>query len=435
MLGKQVFARWLKGELPTLVEKGVIDAEAAGRIASHYEAGPASGGWMLAAFGALGALCLLGGVILVFAHNWQHLGRFTKVALALAPLAVCHGLALFTRLTGRSGPAWKEGVGIAMNLSLAAALGIVSQTYNLGGTFEDFIKIWTLLALPVPYVTGSVGAFILWCATALLSFGNPADSRDLWQFWPLFLAALPFPVFVIRTESHGPRFSIAAISLALTTAIGAILSHKFFADTNLYLLFLLLAGGALHILGVAPEAGSSWKNPFRAIGGLGLVAAVLFLSWDDAWAHLLRDGINYNRWGLPGWYADYGVALVAAAALGWGWLTLGELRRKNLSGCFLAAAPVVYLIAKYLLAPQSTFLASLLFNLYGLALGVATIRSATHERSIGRLNAGMGLIAVLAVMRFVDSDLSMVLRGVAFIAVGLAFFAANWMMIRKGRAS
>ena len=46
-------------------------------------------------------------------------------------------------------------------------------------------------------------------------------------------------------------------------------------------------------------------------------------------------------------------------------------------------------------------------------------------------NLGMLVIAILAIARFFDSDLEFVVRGVAFIAIGLGFLVTNLVVFKR----
>ena len=64
---------WLHAELPSLVDQGVISAEAAESLRRHY--GPpdtvgAAGRLGPIVLASVGALLVGGGLILILAHNW-----------------------------------------------------------------------------------------------------------------------------------------------------------------------------------------------------------------------------------------------------------------------------------------------------------------------------------------------------------------------------
>jgi hypothetical protein len=78
---------------------------------------------------------------------------------------------------------------------------------------------------------------------------------------------------------------------------------------------------------------------------------------------------------------------------------------------------------------------ALLLNLFMLALGVFTLVRGVRAGRIFEANLGMLVIAILAVTRFFDTEFEFVVRGVAFIAIGLGFLATNLVVFkRKGRA-
>jgi len=74
--------RWLYGELPQLVEQGVLTSDAAERLRGHYgEAEPLRPARLaVVVFGVFGALLIGAGIILMLAHNWEELSRPVRAA-------------------------------------------------------------------------------------------------------------------------------------------------------------------------------------------------------------------------------------------------------------------------------------------------------------------------------------------------------------------
>src|SRR5215468_1659385 len=88
--------QWLLRELPGLVAGGVLDQAAADRLRQHLEAeAGADAGRRVAVvvFGALGALLIGGGLLLLLAHNWDDLTRSMRASLTLGLLIAAQGLA------------------------------------------------------------------------------------------------------------------------------------------------------------------------------------------------------------------------------------------------------------------------------------------------------------------------------------------------------
>jgi hypothetical protein len=72
-----------------------------------------------------------------------------------------------------------------------------------------------------------------------------------------------------------------------------------------------------------------------------------------------------------------------------------------------------------------------LIKCYALWLGIDILMRGIRSNSIARANFGLLLIAVLAISRFFDTDLSFVTRGIGFIVVGAGFLVANILLFKK----
>ncbi|HNK42078.1 MAG TPA: hypothetical protein PL002_12905, partial [Flavobacteriales bacterium] len=79
----------------------------------------------------------------------------------------------------------------------------------------------------------------------------------------------------------------------------------------------------------------------------------------------------------------------------------------------------------------SPALAAILMNIALLVLGVVTVKHGTERGSLRRMNLGLVILSATVFMRFFDSDLSFVVRGLLFIAVGCGFLYMNLRMVRQ----
>lgn len=75
--------------------------------------------------------------------------------------------------------------------------------------------------------------------------------------------------------------------------------------------------------------------------------------------------------------------------------------------------------------------ATAIMNAYVLWLSISIIIAGIHKHRLGIVNTGMPLLAALIVARFFDVELSFVVRGVAFVLVGIGFIAANVVLVRR----
>jgi len=51
------------------------------------------------------------------------------------------------------------------------------------------------------------------------------------------------------------------------------------------------------------------------------------------------------------------------------------------------------------------------------------------------VNTGMLMLAILIIARFFDSEISFVIKGLVFIAVGIGFLVTNIVLVRQKRGA
>lgn len=431
--------RWLYRELPELVGQGIVPAEAADRLRQHYgdveSAGNVAKRWAIVLFSILGAALIGGGIILLLAHNWDDLSRPLRAVISILPLAVAAGLGAWGLWTERASTAWREGVGTFQTLAIGASIALVAQTYNLGGRFDEFMLTWALLALPIAYLLRAtlpailyLVGIVVWTGSVLFDHTN----RGLWYF-PLLAAALPFLWWTARPNRYHPRPILFAWVLAVTVCIGTGLAAER-ACGRMDLWPILYAGlfALLYLVGTRwwGEAPAFWQRPLQTVGALGGVGLALILSFHDSWSHL-----NWNTHDTDEAGAALQVAtalLFPVAALGlWGWSWCRRVWGELAFGALAGLAAIGWLAAVY----DLEIFAATLFNLYLIGLGLGTLVQGFRNRRLGPVNAGMAILALLILCRFFDSDLGFVLRGVAFIVIGIGFLATNVVLLRwKGEA-
>ena len=82
--------RWLYQQLPSLIEKGVIQDETAEKIRQHFGDVDEKPDYNIAFLvaGILGAVLIGGGIILIFAYNWENLSKSWRTVLSFLPLII-----------------------------------------------------------------------------------------------------------------------------------------------------------------------------------------------------------------------------------------------------------------------------------------------------------------------------------------------------------
>jgi hypothetical protein len=436
--------RWLLAELPGLVTSGVLSEVSAEAVRKHYSSqsseAPRRLGFILSA--VLGSLLIGAGVVLLVAHNWDFLSRPVRCAIAFVPLVLSQALAVFVLLRRNESAAWCESAAILNVAAIGTAIALVSQTYQIQGDFARFILVWMLLALPVVYLLRTsvglsayfVGATVwVWSSSRVSDFLG-AQPDDLWV-WALLALGLPAFVTHLRQNRYGYATLLATIALAVAAAFSlgrtdAIGAHSFWRCSFAGFWTLVYLVGVFSFKDWRPAR----PHPFVAAGWIGILSLAVFLSFQDTWrSRQWQDAVNF----VPRHYPD---ALAAGIQIAWvlaamlfALYVFWKDREINLIPA--GFAPVTLIAWGVAKRTGNPLVPALLLNLFMLALGVFTLVRGVRAGRIFEANLGMLVIAILAVARFFDTEFEFVVRGVAFIAIGLGFLATNLVVFkRKGRA-
>jgi uncharacterized membrane protein len=422
--------QWLHEELPTLVTHGVLTTEAAESVRHYYsgrESGARGRNRAMAVFSILGAALVGSGIILLLAHNWDQMSRVVRTVLSFAPLVCAQVIAAWALWKRRDSTAWREGAGTALTLAIGATISLIAQTYNISGDFGRFMLTWTLLALPVVYLLNASMPAVLcligstvWSADVRFNGGQP-----LW-FWLLVASVLPHLWRLVRVSRVQPRAVVVCWALALCLGVGTGICASDVL-TNWWIVIYAGLLTTMYLVGERwfDEAARWWQRPFQTIGALGGFVLALLLTCKWPW----HETVTYERHDYPA--AELAVAgawLVVAVVL---WIE--SLVRRRQAGSMLGAMPVLAVIAYRIAAKDETgeLVATILFDIFLFVWGVGTLWRGLREDRLGLVNGGMLMLAGLIITRFFDSDLGFVVRGLAFIVVGIGFFATNMVLIRR----
>jgi uncharacterized membrane protein len=431
-------ARRLLSELPQLETEGVIDAATAERIRDHY--GPysdfSSSRLAMAVFAVLGSLLIGAGVILLLAHNWEHLGRGIRAAISLAPLIASQALVGWVVLKRFGSTAWREGSATLLALSVATALALVDQTYNMGGDLESFLWRWSLLLAPLPWLLNSTAVATIFLA-ALTWWAGAAkvDGHEVLWLWPLAAAVVPHAFQVMSSDRRGLRAANLgwACAVFLSVAAGLGLEHRV---PGLWIVIYCGLFALMIAVGVAVrrDEDGMWRRPLETVGVAGSAVLWLILSFAHPWKHIGWDHIRTAErfHAVASWFdiaLAVGLPLAAIVAMA----ILLDRRRHRLALLWGLSVPLVAVVWPIVAATGAEWLGVFAFNLLVFAVGIATIAEGLKSESLATVNLGMLLVAALVVVRFFDSELGFVVKGLAFIAVGIGFLAANVVLARRLR--
>lgn len=429
----QKHREWLWKELPALEEEGVLSPYYAQALREHYPLDDDAAGAhefpVTVLLGVLGAFLVGGGLILLLGHNWNELSRFLRTILVFFFLLVSQAYAGWVLWRRRRSVAARETAAVLNVCFTAAAIALIGQTYHIPGDLTAFLQVWMLLTLPVIYLLSSVATVCIYLAgISAWAVSFAAAGGTVSWFWAFYAALLPFAVVRLRTYRERPgAASCLAWGLCLhALAIGVFLE----ADLpGLWILLYTSLFASMHLAGVMLAAQPGLARAFGVVGRLGGLVLAFLLTNEWAWS-MYSYG---SQWDIsPGTAVDLLLwAVFTVATVG---LMVRVLRKGLVRDAVEGIAPVIALLvwaAVQYGAPAG--LAMLAFNAYLVALGVFWLTLGIREARLGRMNAGMALLMALLLLRFFDSDIPMVARGVVYMLLGLSVWGVNLFMQKKRR--
>ena len=429
--------QWLRGQLPELVAAGAISSENARAIEHHYESVKARANFGFVILATVGAALVGAGIILLIAHNWDELSRATRTGIAFLPLLIAQALVVFVLMRRNESRPWREAVAVFDVAAVATAISLISQTYQIQGSFAEFMRVWLLLSIPIVYLLRTtVGAVVYALGTVVWLFsrwGFISSQANPMLFWVLLLLVVPY--FWIRFRNDRDSRETATLAIALTVAaVFGLGSTADFAKADLGGIAFAGLFAAIYLCGIKFFPRTDERLHIVALlGGVGVGITAIVLSFESSW-HMSRD----LPWGQRSAAGNIGLALelllpvVAVCMAG-----LDIFHRRWRFSLTAAALPIAAAIAWGIAnscevsTRECSFAAAAVINCYALLLGIDILARGIRTNSIARANFGLLLIAALAISRFFDSDLSFVTRGVGFIVVGAGFLIANILLFRK----
>lgn len=416
-------------ELNHLLKANVITEETADRIREYYQDKKKNTGFTLfTVFAILASLLVSLGIILIVAHNWDELSKSLKVVLAFIPLVAAQSLCLYTLLRKRNIIAWGEGSATFLFFSFGACIALISQIYHIPGDLGEFIFIWMIFCIPVVYLMNSSVVSVLYLTgityyAAETGYWSGASDLNLW-YWLMLLLVLPhyYSLLKKRFDSNFTIYHNWVIPLSLTAVLGTLSAQfpeiMYIAYMSLFGVFYLMGQSSLFV------SQKRRNNGYLILGALGTVLLLLALSFEWLWEKLPTTDFKYSSLFISPEFAIALVLSIIACLLLYKSKRLHTRRFKPLDLVFLAFL-VVFLIG------MKSLISIILINIMILLIGMMTIRESVRSNHLGVLNYGLLIITALTACRFFDTDISFVLRGILFIAVGVGIFILNTWMLKK----
>ena len=420
----------MQRDLNELVAANVISQEIADKIQNYYKTKKGrSVNWLFVVFGILGGILISLGIILIIAHNWDNLPRLTKTILAFIPLIIGQVLSGYAIVKKSENITWRESVSAFVFFSVGATISLVSQIYNIPGNLSSFIMIWMLLCLPLIYLMKSSITSLLYIigityfASETGYWSSPSSTVHV--YWILLMLVLPHYYFLLKKkpESNFTIFHNYFISISIVITLGTVANTM---GELMYIAYFSLFGLFYQIGSLEHFKNQKLiNNSYLSIGSLGTIVLLLILSFDWFWKDLRHNNFQLSEVILsPEFYVSILLTLVA------GTLLYRKHYLRDLAGIKPISVVFVLFIVTFIIGLSSP-VSVVIINIIVLALGILTIIDGAKQDHLGILNFGLLIVTALVVCRFFDTDLSFIIRGLLFIAVGFGFFMTNYWMLKK----
>ena len=395
-------------ELDELTAAEVISPEVAERIRHYAEQRTQSNSShrLLTVFGALGAILIALGVIVLLAHNWDELPRWIKTFFSFLPLlagqAACGYLLFKKGLTSW----WGEAAATFTALTIGATIAMVHQVYNLpDSSFASFLTLWLILALPTLYLMRSRATAVLYyIGIGALCILGYREWTTYYTSLVTFVLILPFYIWHIRYKANSAiTYAFHWLTVVFTGIALSILSANI-RDDGAILWSVLLS--AIYLMIGKYLQTSIYYNAYK-------VAALLCIPI----CFFIEDFPSFNNYTL---YTTIAIVLFYFLLI----VKYYYIDKKEKALDLVLVFPLLYIFSIYLVRLYLYDLVILAFGAYYIWKGFKSERSLV-------VNYGLSVISVEIAIRFFDSYYPFIIKGIVFILLGIGFFVANYFILKQ----
>ncbi|MBX2849655.1 MAG: DUF2157 domain-containing protein [Acidiferrobacterales bacterium] len=432
---KKTNIRWLNDQLPDLIEQDVITDDVADSLRDHYKMSELEQAQSLSIMtiilASIGALFVGGGIILIFAHNWETLGKTTRTILAFAPLVIAQALLISAFYPKQRSRAWHEVCGVLVFCSVASSIAIIGQTYHISNDTQAFLTWWFVLVAPLVFILRAhlMSVLMMILGTALcMQYDSP--------YWLCLLVLIGY---YLKVNFSGNQLLRSQTGWLLGICFGFCMASigRIPDSSGLSIMLMMSISVATYLLGYLIEPNNRfWSRPLTNIGAVGIAGFTIALTFRDLLNDISPlfskgsiDALSMLTWHQTLFFASLMVLSIS--------LIIFNIARKRFESLPLASLFLIYLLFLILLpershAAFSYFAWAIVFSLILLGIGIWYVYLGVTRDSTSQLNFGLILMMSLVLMKFFDQDFSLISRGIVFIVIGLVFIGVNiWHSRRK----
>jgi uncharacterized membrane protein len=426
-MSKTNHIKWLHSELPILVAKGILPEGTARQLKSYYGEIDEKPAYNIAIILAaiLGAILIGGGIILLFAHNWDQFSRALRTVLSFTPLVIAQVIFGYVFFKRNSETALVESSSAFLMLMLAACIALISQTYHIQGDFEDFLLVWMLLSIPLLYLMNATLPALFYLVGISSWALNSASEQTHW-YWLLLLAAVPHLVKNMYLDKNLLRARLLGWVFALTFVFAWFRLLDYGYDSyNLIATGIFIA--AFYLLGerIYAEKEQLVYKPFQFVTVCIAFVLLMILGYDWPDGLFVRESLE------TGPKQIFFLVATLLAGLTYLYLVFRDWKEGRRLNYFIILLPIFLVVGILLTSPSSKTAAIVLANIYLFGFGLYYIKYGIETHRLSLVNLGMFFISALIVARFFDTDWSFVIKGLVFILLGIGFLYVNVVLAKR----
>jgi uncharacterized membrane protein len=424
-------------DLQELMNANIITEDIARQITEYYRSKetPPSNKFNLV-LGILGAILVGSGIILLVAHNWDIFNKFTKTILAFLPLVIAQAICVYAIVRKRESRVWQESSAAFLFCTVPASIAMISQIYHVDGTLSGFLLTWLILTIPLIYLQGSsivsllVIGILTWYGveTGYHALFSTSFTHYPYMYAILLLSLLPWYYHLATRNNKSNFFHLHnwCLAISIIVILGAFSGSN--DDTTWAFAGYMSLFGLYYSLGNTSyfRDNKLMANPFRLLGLAGILTIAITWTYQSIWTGL-RD--SYNSQFLSSPLSILTILMLITT----GWLIVRNTRGTNNKYDIAAYSAFIFFALLFMPGDNEKF-GSFLLNCWVIAIAVYFIRKGSLQNHLGILNFGLLIIALLATFRFFDNSIPFVWRGIFFVAAGVGFFAANYLLLKRRRS-
>lgn len=410
-------------DIQKLLDAGIIDAQTAQNITTFLQKeDKGSGGLMLAIFASIGALLLGGGIILILAHNWDRMPEYARIIVACLPLLLAQFAAWYTLRYKEDSISWREASATVLFLAIGATIATLGQIFHLPSDIVSFMRVWIIAALPIMYLLKSNTAALLTYIWIFIFAVNDRSGDIRYWSWILLIAALPYYIHLMIKNPQSRVLFVFNWLVAILVAVSTLITFNNIEEFG-FIVTAVLAALYYHIGKLfSSKSVKGIANSWNVLAHLATLVLCYVFTFKGMTEVMKIENLAsfYYHWILiilPILYIIYSV-----------W--------KNFTKEEVVEPPYHFWIIAlnfYFIGFQNSF-TYIFFNVVLLSYGIYYAYKGIKEQSLMVINVGLLTIIILIVTRFFDINISFLLRGLVFMALGIGFFLTNYLMIKRAKA-